>query len=392
MLQRSALLCLGGDAVQEAEQLSALIADIYDAALNPALWASVLGNCTRFVRGAAAGLYAKDAVNRSGNLFYDDGGIAPYWSQLYFDNYIKFDPSTVVHYFSEIEQPVSTVDVAPYSEFTDTKFFREWALPQGLVDHVSAALDKSATSVAMFGVFRHERDGLVDDEMRRRMRLIIPHIRRSVLIGKVMDLKVAEAATLADTLDGLSASLLLVDGHCRVVHANAAGHVLLAEGSVLSAPGRKLSASDAIAEQALHEAILRAGNGDAAVGAKGIAVPITSRKGEHYVAHVLPLTSGVRRRAGATYAAVAALFVRKAALNTTSPPEVIAKTFKLTPSELRVLLAIVEVGGVAETAEALGLAETTVKTHLRRLYAKTDTGRQAELVKLVAAFSSPLTD
>jgi DNA-binding CsgD family transcriptional regulator len=95
---------------------------------------------------------------------------------------------------------------------------------------------------------------------------------------------------------------------------------------------------------------------------------------------------GARRRAGNAYAAVAALFVHKAALNTPSQLEVIAKTFKLTASELRVLLAIVQVGGVAGTAEALGVAHTTVKTHLRRLYAKTGTARQAELVKLVAGF------
>ena len=67
-----------------------------------------------------------------------------------------------------------------------------------------------------------------------------------------------------------------------------------------------------------------------------------------------------------------------------------AKTFKLTPSELRVLLAIVQVGGVPETAEALGIAEATVRTHLHRLFAKTGTRRQAELVKLVVGFSRPL--
>jgi DNA-binding CsgD family transcriptional regulator len=64
----------------------------------------------------------------------------------------------------------------------------------------------------------------------------------------------------------------------------------------------------------------------------------------------------------------------------------------LTPTELRVLLSIVEVGGVPQTAEALGIAETTVKTHLKRLFAKTGTRRQAELVKLTAGFSSPLLD
>ena len=104
----------------------------------------------------------------------------------------------------------------------------------------------------------------------------------------------------------------------------------------------------------------------------------------------MPLTSGQRRRTGAAYTAAAALFVHKAGLETLSPPEIIATAFHLTPTELRVLLAVVEVGGVPEVAEALGVAETTVKTHLARVFEKTATHRQADLVKLVAGFSNPL--
>jgi DNA-binding CsgD family transcriptional regulator len=55
-----------------------------------------------------------------------------------------------------------------------------------------------------------------------------------------------------------------------------------------------------------------------------------------------------------------------------------------------VLLAIVEVGGVPQVATALGVAESTVKTHLSRLFVKTGTGRQADLVKIVAGFATPL--
>jgi DNA-binding CsgD family transcriptional regulator len=83
---------------------------------------------------------------------------------------------------------------------------------------------------------------------------------------------------------------------------------------------------------------------------------------------------------------------RKAALETRSPLEQIARHYKLTPSELRVLIAVVEVGGVREMADALGLGEPTVKTHLNRLFSKTGTRRQADLVKLMAGFSSPLAD
>ena len=52
-------------------------------------------------------------------------------------------------------------------------------------------------------------------------------------------------------------------------------------------------------------------------------------------------------------------------------------------------LAVVQVGGVPEVADALGIGEATVKTHLHRLFGKTDIKRQSDLVKLVAGFSSP---
>jgi DNA-binding CsgD family transcriptional regulator len=54
------------------------------------------------------------------------------------------------------------------------------------------------------------------------------------------------------------------------------------------------------------------------------------------------------------------------------------------------LLAIVEVGGPAESAETLGIAESTVRTHLHRLFAKTGAKRQADLIKLVASYINPL--
>jgi DNA-binding CsgD family transcriptional regulator len=165
---------------------------------------------------------------------------------------------------------------------------------------------------------------------------------------------------------------------------------MLKRASVLHAEGGRLVANDRQADETLADTFATAGNGDAALGIKGVAVPLLARDEERYVAHVLPLTSGARRRAGASYAAVAAMFVHKAAVDTPSPPEAIAKAYKLTAMELRVLLAIVEVGGVPEVAETLGVAESTIKTHLHHIYQKTGTNRQADLVKLVAAFSNPL--
>ena len=375
--------------MREAEQFSSLIGDIYDAAIDPMLWVDVLAKCAQFVGGPAAALFSRDAAHERCSAAYYSG-IGPHYKRLIVEKYIKADPLMMGHVFAKIGEPIAITDIIASDELLRARAYREWGQPQGLVDVLHVALEKSATSASLLLVFRHERDGLADNEMRRRMRLIIPHIRRAVLIGRVLHLQSVEAATFADTLDGISAGMFLVDGRGRIVHANASGHAMLAEGSFLHATGGKLAAKNADADEALHEVFLAAGSGDAAVGIKGIAVPLMTREGERYVAHVLPLTSGARRRAGASYAAVAALFVHKAALETPSPPEAIARTFKLTPSELRVLLAIVQVGGVTETAAALGIGKATVRTHLLRLYAKTGTGHQAELVKLVAGFTNPL--
>jgi DNA-binding CsgD family transcriptional regulator len=164
---------------------------------------------------------------------------------------------------------------------------------------------------------------------------------------------------------------------------------LRAANCLRSTSGR-LAACDLQVDKIMRETFAAADKGDAAIGVKGIALPLAARDGERYVAHVLPLTSGTRRLAGVACAATSAMFVRKAAMECRSAPEVIARTYKLTPTELRVLLAIVEVGGVPEVATALGVAESTIKTHVGRLFGKTGAIRQADLVKLVAEYSTPL--
>ena len=374
----------------EAARVSSLIGDVYDAALDPALWPDVLQKLGAFVGGPAAAVYFKDTVRRTGNVFYSFG-VEPHFVQSYFDKYVKLDPFTTTRFFFPVEHVISTKDIMSHDEFRATVFFEEWAQPQGWIDFVSASLEKSPTSYAECGVFRHERDGVTDDNARRRMSLVIAHISRAVLIGNAIDSHKVEATALADTLDGIAAAMILVDAGGRVVHANACGLAMLDQGSVLHAPGGKLAAINPRTDHALQDIFANASAGDAAIGVKGIAVPLVARDGERYVAHVLPLTSGARKQAGVAYSAVATVFVRKAALDLPHPIETIASAFRLTPAEMQVLMMIVEVGGVPEVAPVLGVSETTVKTHLQHIFAKTGATRQADLVKLVAGYMSPLS-
>jgi DNA-binding CsgD family transcriptional regulator len=84
------------------------------------------------------------------------------------------------------------------------------------------------------------------------------------------------------------------------------------------------------------------------------------------------------------------VFVHKAAIELPHPPKVIANAYQLTKAELRALLALVQLGGGPEIAEALGVGSGTVKTHLRNLFRKTGAKHQADLVRLVAGFSRPV--
>lgn len=369
--------------------LSALIGSIYDAVLEPALWTGVVERAGKFVGGVGASIFRQDSVRKIGNSYYHSG-IDPRFERLYFEKYIKFDPLSAAYLTLKVGDVSSSSIIIPPAEFFETRFYREWARPQGLVDNVFAILERSPTSIAAFIVFRHERDGLADDDARQLLGLIAPHLRRAVLIGKVIDLRTIEAATFADTLDGLNAGIFLVDATGRIVHANAAGHGILAVGDILRSFAGRLVAHDQQVDEVLRDAFKATEHGDAAIGTKGIAVPLIARDGERHVAHILPLTSGARRRAELAITATAALFVQKAALETPSRPEAIAKAYKLTPTELRVLLTLVEVGGGPEVAEVLGIADGTVKTHLSHLFQKTGVKHQVDLVRLVAGFSSPI--
>ena len=374
--------------MNDSKQLPALIGEIYDAVIDPAQRNDVLDKIANFTGGHSGGLLSKHSLSKSEAL-YCYVGADPNSLQVYSESYPKLDPTADSPSFG-VAQVVSATDLVPYEEFRRGRFYREWARPHGWVDVASAVIEKSPISCTFLSVVRHEANGLVDDEMRRRMALLIPHVRRALLIGKTIHRKQTEAVCFSDVLDGLSSGMILVDANGRIVHTNNAGIAILDAADFLRAVCGRLVASDLAINAALREILVAASVGDAALGVKGIALPLTAHDGERYVAHVLPLTSGARRAAGLAYNAVAALFIRKAALEPFSPPEVIGEMYKLTPTELRVLLAIVDIGGVPEVAAALGVAVTTVKTHLSRLFEKTGVARQADLVKLVAGFSTPL--
>jgi DNA-binding CsgD family transcriptional regulator len=373
--------------VADTPELLDLVGLIYDAVLEPALWNDVMQRAAEFVGGVGASIFRQDVIRKVGNSYYSYG-MDPHYEQLYFGKYIHINPLLSSFLTIDVGRVTSNSELLVHADFVETRFYKEWAKPQGLIDNVFCILERSATSAAGFVVFRHERDGLVDAEAFELCNVIAPHLRRAVLIGNVIQHTKTEAQAFSDLLDRVKAGVFLVNARGTIIYANKVGSSIISAGDYLRAAGGKLCARQTEADQFLQEAFRATADGDVAIGHKCISIPLTGADGTRHVANLLPLTR--RRLAEVGAPAAAAVFVHKAALELPNPPEVIANAFKLTKTELRVLLALVELGGGPEIAEALGVGNGTVKTHLRNLFQKTGAKHQADLVRLVAGFSQSM--
>jgi DNA-binding CsgD family transcriptional regulator/PAS domain-containing protein len=265
------------------------------------------------------------------------------------------------------------------------RFFHGELQPREWIDAASAMLEEPADDLVSGTRYRAS----VADDVRRRLAMILPHIRRSLLIGEDIARSRAETAVLADTVDGLGAGLFVVDGTTRILHTNAAARRLLAAEDVLSSHGGRLVACDPQANRSLRLALTAT---DGPIDVMPDPLPLIAPDGTRRVGHVRPLKPVARSYGNGPQEALAAVLVYKAGMECPRPPDIIARSYNLTPTELRVLLAIVEIGGAPEVAAKLGIAPSTVRTHVGRLFEKTGTKRQAELVRLVAGFASPFQD
>ena len=265
------------------------------------------------------------------------------------------------------------------------RFFHGGLQPREWIDAASAMLEEPADDLVSGTRYRA---GVADD-VRRRLAMILPHIRRSLHIGEDIARSRAETAALADTVDGLGAGLFVVDGTTRILHTNAAARRLLAAEDVLSSHGGRLVACDPQANRSLRLALTA---NDGPIDVMPDPLPLIAPDGTRRVGHVRPLKPVERSYGNGPQEALAAVLVYKAGMECPRPPDIIARSYNLTPTELRVLLAIVEIGGAPEVAAKLGIAPSTVRTHVGRLFEKTGTKRQAELVRLVAGFASPFQD
>jgi DNA-binding CsgD family transcriptional regulator len=371
--------------MSELEHLSAVIGQIYDAALDPPLWTQAIEGACGFVGGYTGNMFIQDSQRKNAQFLATWGMEPDYW-RAFVQKYGKMNPAFPTMLLVDVGRIISSNDVVPDARLRATRFYKEWLEPQGFVDCVGAVLEKSWISAATFVIFRNKDHGIVDATARRKMALLIPHIQRAALIGKTIELNNVANADFVNTLDALTTSVFLLSADGSILHCNRAAAALRERDSVFSASSAGLSLRDPTLDSQFQAMLAPASLDMTLAGARGGT--LSTSDGERHILHVLPLASAGAGRAPPFHSASFALFVHPAALQRPTLVEAVVTRFRLTPAEVRVLFALIEIGGVPDVAQVLGVSEETVKTHLKRLFAKTRTNRQVDLVRMVAEFGN----
>ncbi|RXH10155.1 hypothetical protein EAS54_32200 [Bradyrhizobium guangzhouense] len=246
-------------------------------------------------------------------------------------------------------------------------------------------VERDAISASTIGAGIHDIDGPEEPDDRRRLALIVPHLQRAMAHARLLDQGRAAQGILTAVLDNVATGVFLLGVNARLVFVNAPGRAMIEEGTLLVERTGLLSAVSPKVHRALRDALAAAADGNGAG-----PIPLVASPQLRYAAHVLPLTSGDRQATDdALHSATKAVFVRKLSPADPLPLEALAKLYRFTASEVRVVDAVMKVDGVKALAELLGLRPATVKTHLHNVFRKTGTGGQGQLVKLIAGFVEP---
>ena len=214
---------------------------------------------------------------------------------------------------------------------------------------------------------------------------LLPHIRQTVHVRQVLSGASALGSTMTQLLDATGLGIVQLDARGRIVAANDRARNLLRGGDGLSDKGGFLFAR------------MRRDNADLqklvghALPPFGIEVAggstIVERPGElpPLVLHVIPV-SRQETDYPAWPVAVLVLIVDPAS-GADLDDGVVAATLGLTRMESRVAVLLTHGMSVNQIAAATGRKESTIRSHVKSIFAKHGLSRQGELVRLVQSLT-----
>jgi DNA-binding CsgD family transcriptional regulator len=259
----------------------------------------------------------------------------------------------------------------------------------GVLSHggISAAfLNRFDTQLEskVFGT-RGDAKSLATFDRLALLKLLDPHVELALEVQRSIADLYAECFCAFEALDHLRLNLVVVNQSGWVLFLDRAAAEIEVQADGLSFVGRLRATSrsdDAILQKIIRNATSRADH----VPKPGIAMISRPSGRRSFVVRAFPLcgansTTGHRR-------AVVLLQISDPECESHIPPFYLQETFGLTPTEAKVAICILRGSGLPCVAKELSVTLSTVRVHLQRVFEKTGTHRQAELVRLLLAMGA----
>jgi DNA-binding CsgD family transcriptional regulator/PAS domain-containing protein len=372
------------------ERLSDIIGSVYDCVLEPQEWSRTLPLISAFGESTASSIVVQGRLSNSGARIFEDGDRQSFL-RLYFEKLAASRmPAMKQVAFDHLGEVATMTMLAGEREPLNSDFYLKWVRPLGFRDVIGVLVLKSGKRVAWFSVARSDVQSRFTENDLRQMEQLSPHICRALLISDALDLQSIMATRLAETVDHLSTGILLTEESGRITYMNGSAEAILKDGNALKSRDGHLVAARPQVRDALSRALQESTAGRAPATSGQHAIPLPDDEGSGLIANVLPLQWRDGRNPLAALPGAAAVIIQDPAEGAPPPVEAIGLLYGLTAAERNVLEHVAASHTPQETADRLGVSVNTIKTHLQKIFAKTSTARQADLVRLVARSTAPL--
>jgi DNA-binding CsgD family transcriptional regulator/PAS domain-containing protein len=362
-------------------ELSDLLADLYAAPLQPEKWQTFLDRLCALTNVASS--YMMAIHPEEGNVTLAGAGLDfnPETLRLYNQHYGANDPYAGPATANPRVGLIQAEELVSRRDLHRSELYNEVLRPYHL-EHMSLLSCASAEEAGLFPFWRSPKQGPMDAASIHLIESLLPHVQTALrLRTKVIACNASEFFS-ETVLDAMGLAAFLVNGNGRIRHMNqlAAGYLHGTEG--LRSHHGRLAARDPHEDAQLQFLIATAtGEKDALVSLPGGAMKI-----------VLPLARtslqvavvpAPERYRPAESGSTALVFVSDPESRPRPRAALMRQLYGLTPAEARLADLLLEGLEVREIAERVGTTLETARFHLKRVLAKTRTGRQTELMRLM---------
>jgi DNA-binding CsgD family transcriptional regulator len=376
--------------VATLKQFSSLVADIYDAALDPTRWDQTLRHVCSAAGGSTSGLVVYDPKQRRRPHIMSATFSNPLQNRRYDEYFGRIDPLAPILERNPCGVIVTARSVTQENE-RRSEFYNDWARPNETADAVFVNVVANDNGLYTFVIGRGWRSKpFPTPELLRLVGLLVPHLERALHTQmRFGDLSLVRASAL-DLIDRWRHGCVLISATGAVLYVNRAANEIAASHDGLSIRARGLRAEipreDATLQLLIHRA--QTDSGKAPRSGSRVAISRSSAR-QPYTVQVLPVR--MNRVYAGNKAAAALILIIDHGCEAQLEAADLRDAYNLTPAEARVALLVLKGHGLQFVADKLRVGLSTVRVHLQRVFEKTQTHRQVELAKLLVELEATLT-